>query len=818
MTITRADLKIFKPEVLGSNDDAGGQRTTQVVQSGEINQLVKAISDIDHATSAVEIVKCYPSLATPGTETLLDAHIFFSVPPTDPLVSMLIAESSSLTDASRMTDMIDILESSVRAGQLIRKGLIGLLAGQDSFPRPYLQSMYRFNDKDFWSNVTLVQGQIICISVEYAGNENALYPRFEHFCEVKETVTGGQEGQVRFSPPIPYDTPDSGVVINGETGCTKLRFTSENADIKYHGVTTLTAENSGNLLQVANTKSELLPKVKSIKSHAGQSIGSLGTSDIPTNVIKKVLSTPEVSGQSTYIFNVPDIINTDFVNQVLGLAPKARGSNPFYNWSVNITGTTATATRGSYNLFGTGGVEGDPSVVLEYVSSLRYTYHSSVNALPSNSKIAIGTVIMTITFTGDSSTAVLRENDDGFYSGGRKFVDLDYATGTTTKYPDSRGDFSISYECLIEPGLPEDNSVTFSLPVASPVLDSFYFVVNNADGSLLISGSSDNAGVISGVGVSGQISGTSVAINFTQDVDLTTLRYDIDEIVTLNPPPELFGLNPLRLKNGGVVDIFTAWTPITIEHTNVQVVANPAPAQTLNVRVNARYVDITDSRGASLWTVDNQHYTHNSATGVVTINSNFAGFVAPFVLTDSIGEEALVTEVQTGKLQLASPLENTYPVGAIVASVQNLGDLQARVGPVRDMTAWGGDWNTDGVAATGSMNVVDYPIEVINNNAINEDWVLIFTSQTAFRCVGKGVGQIAIGDTLNDFAPVNPLTQQPYFIIRKEAFGAGWGTGEAVRFRSYASSKPVMLLRSVASGHSQITTDRAVLAFRGNES
>ncbi|MFV0597984.1 hypothetical protein [Shewanella sp.] len=818
MTITRADLKIFKPEVLGSNDDAGGQRTTQVVQSGELNQLFKAVSDIDHATSSVEIAKCYPSLATVGTETLIDANISFSVPPTDPLVSMLIAESSSLTDASRMTDMVDILESSVRAGQLIRKGLIGLLAGQDSFPRPYLQSMYRFNDTDFWSNVSLVQGQIICISVEYAGNENALYPRFEHFCEVKESVTGGQEGQVRFSPPIPYDTPDSGVMINGETGCTKLRFTSENADIKYHGVTTLTAENSGNFLQVASTKSELLPKVKSIRSHSSQSIGSLGTSDIPTNVIKKVLSTPEVSGQSTYIFNVPDIINTDFVNQVLGLAPKAHGSNPFYNWTVNITGTTATATRGSYNLYGSGGVAGDPSVVLEYVSSLRYTYHSSVNALPSNSKIAIGTVVMTITFTSDSSTAVLRENEDGFYSSGRKFVDLDYATGTTTKYPDSRGDFTISFECLIEPGLPEDNSVTFSLPVASPVLDSFYFVVNNADGSILISGSSNNAGVISGVGVSGQITGTSVAINFTQDVDLTTLRYDIDETVTLNPPPELFGLNPLRLKNGGIVDIFTAWTPITIEHTNVQVVANPAPAQTLNVRVNARYVDITDSLGSSLWTVDNQHYSHNSATGVVTINSNFAGFVAPFVLTDSIGEEALVTEVQTGKLQLAAPLENTYPVGAIVASVQNLGDLQARVGPVRDMTAWGGDWNTDGAAATGSMNVVDYPIEVINNNAINEDWVLIFTSPTAFRCVGKGVGQIATGDTLNDFAPINPLTQQPYFIIRKEAFGAGWQQGEAVRFRTYASSRPVMLLRSVASGHSQITTDRAVLAFRGNES
>ena len=100
-----------------------------------------------------------------------------------------------------------------------------------------------------------------------------------------------------------------------------------------------------------------------------------------------------------------------------------------------------------------------------------------------------------------------------------------------------------------------------------------------------------------------------------------------------------------------------------------------------------------------------------------------------------------------------------------------------------------------------------------------KDWVLIFSTPTAFRCVGKRLGQIATGDTLNDFAPINPLTLAPYFINSlRGAFGGGWAAGEAIRFRSYASSKPAMLLRTVQSGHSQITTDRAVLAFRGNES
>ena len=93
------------------------------------------------------------------------------------------------------------------------------------------------------------------------------------------------------------------------------------------------------------------------------------------------------------------------------------------------------------------------------------------------------------------------------------------------------------------------------------------------------------------------------------------------------------------------------------------------------------------------------------------------------------------------------------------------------------------------------------------------------TAYVGFDRVSQAVKDVfATGDTLNDFAPINPRTQQPYFIIRSEAFGGGWNVGEAIRFATNAASKPIMLLRSVTSGHSQITTDRAVLAFRGNES
>lgn len=824
MTITRADLKIFKPEMLGSSDDAGGQRTKNAVESGKLNELFPAISDIDHAMSAVDIVKCYPALDTVGTELLLDGHIFISQKPTDPLVDMIIAESDVLGDADRMTDMVNILESSVVAGQLIRRGLIGLLAGQDSFPGAYLQSSYMFNGTEYWDNVTIYQGTTIVISVEYPGAENSLYPRFEHFCTVTKTVTGGKSGViVPFEPAIPYNTPDPHIVLGGESGCTKLRYTSQNDGIKYHGVANLTAANTTNEIAVGSTTVDLLPKVVSVNPLTNNSISASGTSDVPTTVIKKNVSQPVVSGQYTYIFEVADLFDDEYVTEVLGLKTAVAGINSTYSWAVSVTGTTVTATVTSYGGGGYGsfGGVGSNVVTLSYVSSNKYEKYLNSTGFPAFKKIAIGTTTMTITFLDTGyGNLVLKEGDNGYFSnGGQNFVQLDYNTGGTTKFLDARGDFTIAYTSLIEAAVSAENVASFTLVTGAPILDTFYVVVNNAAGDTLLSGSSDINGVITGSGIdSGLITGRNVLITFTQAVDLTSLRYDISETVTLSPPPELYGLNPLRIKNGGVVNAFTAWNAISVQHTQTQVVTSPAPAQTYNARANARFVDITDAEGKSLWTVANTHYTWVKATGVVTINSDFTGFTAPFILTDTIGEIALVTEVKPTSLVLAAALSQSYPIGAVVSSVQNLGDLQARVGTVRDMTAWSNNWDLDGDPATGNLNTVDYPIEVRNDTAVNEDWVLIFTSATAFRCVGKRLGQIATGDTLNDFAPINPLTLLPYFIIRVGAFGGGWNAGEAIRFMTYAASKPVMLLRTVQSGHSQITTDRAVLAFRGNES
>jgi len=133
-SIRRTDLKIFKPEQQGNNETAGGQRSVNEVENGQLNQVFTSISVIDHSQGSVEIEKIFPGIDTPGTERLKDAHIYLSDPPQDPLVSCFIVQSSDIDDESRLPQMKDYLESSIVPGLLLCSGLSGMVQYQDLIP------------------------------------------------------------------------------------------------------------------------------------------------------------------------------------------------------------------------------------------------------------------------------------------------------------------------------------------------------------------------------------------------------------------------------------------------------------------------------------------------------------------------------------------------------------------------------------------------------------------------------------------------------------------------------------------------------------
>lgn len=813
MTITRENLKVFKPELLGSSDDAGGMRTKNEVQSGKLNELFSAISDIDHAQSSIDIAKCYPALDTANTSILLDGHVFISEPPSDPLVSMFLVESDALGDSDRMIEMKEILESSVTAGSLIRSGAPGFLPNQNSFSREYLESTYMFDGKEYRRTTHLRVGQVIAITVEYLGVEDIQWPRITHYARVTDiNAPGNSHGNIVFDPPIKVATPEWDLVINDDNYCTKLRLVNDASPITFHGVTKLTAATSGQSLPVRETSQNLLPVITSEKVHSGLTISN---GDDGAAIVRKTVTQPATSSQ-TYTFDT-----SDKMPAVEGV----EANTPVLSFTSNgvaydNASAIITETAGSLSVTLSRKADIGTPVSVAYISSQQYAGYSSADAFPAESKVTKGTLSGTCLYAPTGSRNTFVERDDGLYPpynhvNQSRIGIINYDTGAIVYDNDAVYD-DVQYSCLVEK--PESaTNAQYVLPVEAPVLETFYLQVETTAG-VLLSASADAAGTITGSNVSGSIVSGLVTLNFATAVKLSTLIYNITELVNSLPPAELYGLNPLRIPNSGIIPIFREWGTVALQHTQYQPVTGPSAGQTKNIRAGARFADITDANGASLWTATNDHYTLDAQAGTVTINSDFTGFTAPFVLSDTIGELALVTAVNKDSVSIASDLTQEYPINSTVASVQVLGDLQARVGKVRDMTAWSNNWDLDGAPATGNLNTVDYPIELTNDTAVNEDWVLLFTSPTAFRCVGKRIGQIALGDTLTDFAPINPLTNSPFFIIRAGAFGGGWNAGEAIRFETFASAKPLMALRTVQAGHSQITTDKAVLSFRGNES
>lgn len=811
MSITRNDLKIFKPEQLGTSDDAGGQRTRNAVQSGKLNELFTAISDIDHAQSSLDIVKCYPALDTIDTGTLLDAHVFISQPPSDPLVSMLLVEADALDDEDRMVEMKEILESSVTAGSLIRSGAPGFLPNQNSFSREYLQSTYMFDGKEYRKTTSLRVGQVIAITVEYAGIEDADWPRKTHYAMVTDTnAPGNSEGNIVFDPPIDFATPDYNVTVNATSSCTKLRLTNEASPLTFHGVSKLTAASSNKNLAVQAVQQNLLPVVLSEQVKTGQAISD-------GDIVRKTVSQNATTAQS-YQFALVDVL------QGANIAVDYTPITTYTSGGIQYGSDDAIVVVSSDTVSVTLSRKPDLNtpVSLQYISGVSYQNYDNADAFPADRALVPNTLTGRVTYM--SSLVPFTELDGALYitvvygTGSlvsreeKRVAIVDYQTGSITL---ESGISNLTYVGLVI--APESaNVATFVLNASDALLDTFYVQVFTV-GDVLISASCDSNGTVTGTGISGSIVNNLVQLSFTQDVKLSTLRYDITEQVRNLPPADIYGLNPLRIPNAGIVDIYRAWGTIAVSHTDYQNIVSPSNGTVVTIRNGSNFVDISDATGASLWTATSDHFSVDSAVGTVTINSDFSGFTAPFILSDTISELALVTAVNTNTVTISAALSREYPIGSSVASVQILGDLQARVGKVRDMTSWANNWDLDGEAAQGTLNTVDYPIEVTNAAAVNEDWVLVFTSMTAFRCVGKRIGQIATGDTVNDFSPINSLTNQPYFVIRSGAFGAGWNPGEAIRFATVASAKPVMPIRTVQAGHSQINTDRAVLAFRGNE-
>lgn len=300
-----------------------------------------------------------------------------------------------------------------------------------------------------------------------------------------------------------------------------------------------------------------------------------------------------------------------------------------------------------------------------------------------------------------------------------------------------------------------------------------------------------------------------------------TIRFNCVVFSYLPLDADIIGLDPVRLPSDGRVPFLRKGNTVVVHSTRKAAfpMGVTAGQQLSTGRIRLAHAHVEDKDGKLL---PQALYSVNLDSGVVTLASplNLTGYAEPLYVVHRIEDMSLVSDVEiSGVLRLTKPLSHAYdPADTYVSSALIIGDLWARYTGLFDQKSWTNVWSDYliGDQSTAQYNDTDYPIQVTNRATLQERWAIIFNSSTNFVLVGEHVGQIAVGDVNTDLAPINPNNGQPYFRLDHRGWGAGWSSGNVVRFTTQAAAYPLWVIRTILQSVSAYESDKYELYLRGN--
>jgi len=304
-------------------------------------------------------------------------------------------------------------------------------------------------------------------------------------------------------------------------------------------------------------------------------------------------------------------------------------------------------------------------------------------------------------------------------------------------------------------------------------------------------------------------------------VDASSIRYNAIAYTYIPLDSEILGLSATRLPLDGRVPIFRVSDIGIISASKSYELPNHIAGQTYSLAdQRISWCELEDSSGAK---VPFDMYVVDYDYGKFTLNGDFAlgALVPPLKAKYRYQDMGLIRDVQiNGQITFTKPVTHNYDTeNSIVGSVLVIGDMQARYTRKFVQETWNSVWDDAASDSSLSANYNDalYPIEVTNKGNIQERWALVFTSSTAFRIVGEVTGQLAVTGTTNaDCSPINPVTGVPYFTVKKEGWGAGWASGNVLRFNTIAATFPVWVIRTVKQSEPTVLSDQFQIMLRGD--
>ncbi|GEM_PF-3053977 len=861
MTITRSDIKLAKSQKMTDETDAGGFRTSNIVEDGKLNEIFDNVGTIDHSDGNVSLRKVFATVDTANTTTYGNAHIIIAKPPEDSRVSVMAFVGSN--EAEQNADAKERVAGY--AGKTIVITDSQILGEQFADAEAlYLTTGYDFEvDKVYY------------IGIEYSQPEDEGLKKGGQYFKVTKITNYGTYQQVEIDPPLNRNYPKTASVYDPAEGGyvdiqpTVLRQTSELVDnAQYAGVTILAEDITAgdDVITVNETETQLVPFIKGVfvedsqvsveASDAYKPLNDDGSGKVRTvSVVETAFSTTK--NVTVEITDVPNVGSITAIAKWTETSVTHAGLSNFTRiLRVNEEGTifgSVSYVNGQLKAIFSQNVPTGAKVTFNYISQNAYPPATTDDVdvdgndpnlytytLPADTAIVESSLLYEqVTAQTSSSKTIDRIYDkDGqilkkstvqnfgtFMSQNTTLTDvgtINYESGEI-RWTESNTNLPLELfnNMYLKNLLAETSETVFNITVEDFKVDSLN-IKAKTPADVDVSLSADENGDITGTGGSGTVVDGVVSITFDAPVLQESIEYDFVYYRDTAVPEELTGIDPVRLPRDGRVPFIRQFSTIVIHNTQEQAVTTPAINDTIDLgRINVGWVDIVDADGISLYTSDDQHYSLDQETGIVTVNTDWPneGFTAPFTAFDMIEETVLVSGVQSNRVYTALPITRDYTAGeTYVSSMLKLQDLFAQVKNVFDQSVWQDNWSNDvtGDVSDAGFDDINNPITVTNRGAITERWRIEYLDGENFRLYGEQLGLVATGNNTVDFSPVNPQTSLPYFTIPAAGWSGGWSIGNILRFNTVGAAKPIWFVRSVLPSIASVEQDDIRVQIRGN--
>ena len=299
-----------------------------------------------------------------------------------------------------------------------------------------------------------------------------------------------------------------------------------------------------------------------------------------------------------------------------------------------------------------------------------------------------------------------------------------------------------------------------------------------------------------------------------------TIRYNATGYTYLPLDKDILGVDTVKLPPSGKVPAYRKGDLILIKAQK----EFPIPNTTLNTPISVgksrlSLLEIVDSLGVK---VSFDKYSIDLDAGTFTFTDLFvpSAYLPPFKALYHYQDMAVASDVSiSGDIKLTKQLTHDFnPVDTLVSSALLMGTLQARVYNLFTQAVWSNKFLSfrEGDDSIFKYDVAVAPIIVTNESCIQEDWALVFTNSTTFDLIGRNVGKVASGSSMEDFSPLNPVTGKPLMILKKEGFSTGAKTGNVLRFTTNAANFPVWVVRTILQSSASSLDHNFSLEFKGN--